>query len=238
MKKNPCLPLFIFLFFLPGIACRNTYQTQSLAYYSYRVADSLPKDPVAETLLKPYKEEVGRTMNTVIGFADHHLERKEIGQFMVDAYLTMAIEKFQTNVDAAFMNPGGIRLTQLAAGDVTNGKIYELMPFDNLLVLQKLKGSELQQFLDHTVSYSAWPVAGIKMEIKEKKATNVWLGDKPLDPGAIYTIANSDYVANGGDNASMLKEIPQITNGYLVRDALFDYVKKLKSQSSNIGAKM
>ena len=237
MKKNPCLAFILFLFFLPGIACRNAFQTQSLVYRSYRVADSLPKDLATETLLKPYKDEVWKTMNSVVGFADHNLERKEIGQFMVEAYLTMAIEKYQAHVDAAFMNPGGIRLNEIPAGNITNGKIFELMPFDNVLVLQKLKGSELQQFLDHTASGNGWPVSGINMDRKDKKATNIVVGEKPLVMDAIYTIANSDFVANGGDNAAMLKDIPQITNGYLVREALFDYIKKLKSQGRNIGAK-
>jgi 2',3'-cyclic-nucleotide 2'-phosphodiesterase (5'-nucleotidase family) len=74
------------------------------------------------------------------------------------------------------------------------------------------------------------------MQIKDKKAVNVMIGGKPLDPAATYTIVNSDYVANGGDNAAMLRPIPQIINGYLMRDALFDYIKKLKEQGKDISA--
>jgi 2',3'-cyclic-nucleotide 2'-phosphodiesterase (5'-nucleotidase family) len=64
------------------------------------------------------------------------------------------------------------------------------------------------------------------------------IGAKPLDMGTIYTIANSDFLANGGDNADMLRPIPQITNGYLMRDAILDYIVKLKSQGKNINAKV
>ena len=237
MKKNPCLLLFISLFFLPAISCRVSYQSQSLAYRSYRVSDSLQNDPVAESLVKPYRDSVNRTMNDVVGYADHLIERKELGKFMVDAYLDMAIEKFKVKVDAAFMNPGGIRLNQLPKGYVTNGKIYELMPFDNLLVLQKMKGSELKEFLDHIATKGVWPIAGLKMDIIDKKATNIRVADEPLEINASYTIANSDFVANGGEDAAMLKAIPQIINGYLVRDAIFDYIKKLKSQGLNIQGK-
>jgi 2',3'-cyclic-nucleotide 2'-phosphodiesterase (5'-nucleotidase family) len=112
------------------------------------------------------------------------------------------------------------------------------MPFDNLLILQKLKGDMLQQLLDLTASRGGWPVAGITMQIKDKKAVNVMVGGKPLDPDATYTTVNSDFVANGGDNADMLRNVPQITNGYLMRDAIFDYIKKLKSGGKNINAKL
>ena len=112
------------------------------------------------------------------------------------------------------------------------------MPFDNLLILQKLKGSVLQQLLDLMASKGGWPVAGLTMQISNKKAVNVKIGGRPLDPEAMYTVANSDFVANGGDNADMLRGVPQITNGYLMRDALFDYIRHLKSQGKNISANL
>jgi 2',3'-cyclic-nucleotide 2'-phosphodiesterase (5'-nucleotidase family) len=162
---------------------------------------------------------------------------------MADAFLYTAKEIFNIHVDAAFMNHGGIRLNQLPKGDVTTGKIFELMPFDNLLVIQKMKGSVLQEFLDLCASQGGWPVAGITMQIKNnpagqtgKKAINVLIGGKPIDPEKTYSIINSDYVANGGSDAEMLKAISQISNGYLMRDALFDYIKWLKSQGKNINA--
>jgi len=179
-------------------------------------------------------------MNDVVGFAEKTLEKKQpegtLGNFMVDAFFEMAKEKYDVPVDAAFLNHGGIRLTQLPAGIVTRGKIFELMPFDNLLILQKLKGDVLQQLLDLIASKGGWPVAGITMQIKDKKAVNVMIGGRPLDLDATYTTANSDFMANGGDNADMLRPIPQITNGYLMRDAIFDYIIMLKSQGKNISA--
>ena len=179
-------------------------------------------------------------MNDVGGFATQNMDKGQpecaLGNFMVDAFFIMAREKYNVPVDVAFLNHGGIRLTQLPAGNVTRGKIIELMPFDNLLIIQKLKGDVLQQFLDLTAAKGGWPVAGMTMEIKDKKAVNVKIGGKPLDPNATYTTVNSDFLANGGDNADMLRNIPQITNGYLMRDALFDYIIRLKKEGKNISA--
>jgi len=242
MRKNPfAIPAFLF-FLLAGASCNTVYQSQSLQYQSYRISDIHQKDSAVLTLLRPYSTEVNKTMNDVVGIADISLDKKQpectLGNFMADAFLVMAEEKYNTKVDAAFLNFGGIRLTQLAAGNVTNGKVFELMPFDNLLILQKLKGDVLQQFLDLTAARGGWPAAGISMQIKDKKAVNVMVGGKPLDPNAVYTTVNSDFIANGGENADMLRAVPQITNGYLMRDAIIDYIKKLKSGGKNISAKL
>lgn len=242
MKKNHFHLLIISALLSLVLSCHTPYQSQSLQYRTYRITDTVQKDAALLDLLKPYSENVNKTMNDIVGMADISLEKKSpectLGNFLADAFFTMAAEKYDTKVDVAFLNFGGMRLTQLPAGNVTNGKIFELMPFDNLLILQKLKGDVLQQFLDLTAAKGGWPVAGITMQIKDKKAVNVMIGGKPLDPHATYITVNSDFVANGGDNADMLRSIPQITNGYLMRDAIFDYIKKLKSQGKNISAKI
>jgi 2',3'-cyclic-nucleotide 2'-phosphodiesterase (5'-nucleotidase family) len=240
MKKNTPFSFFVLLLILTGSSCSTSYQSQSLQYKTYRITETQPKDPAVTHFLQPYSDNVNKTMNDVVGIAEVAMDKKSpestLGNFMVDAFLVMAAEKYNTKVDVAFLNYGGMRLTQLPAGNVTTGKIFELMPFDNLLILQKLKGDVLQQFLDLTAAKGGWPVAGMTMQIKDKKAVNVMIGGKPLDPNATYTTVNSDFLANGGDNADMLRNVPQITNGYLMRDALFDYIKKLKSQGKNISA--
>lgn len=242
MKRIPLHYLLLFIVFSTNFSCHTVYQGHSLQYKNYRINDAEQKDSALITLIQPYGDSVNKTMNDIIGFAEKTLEKKKpegtLGNFMADAFFVMAQDKYNTQVDAAFMNDGGIRLDQLPAGDVTKGKIFELMLFDNILIIQKLKGDVLQKFLDLIASQRGWPVAGITMQIKERKAINIMVGGQPLDSNKIYTTVNSDFIANGGDNAEMLKPIPQINNGYLVRDALFDYIKKLKSQGKQISAKI
>jgi 2',3'-cyclic-nucleotide 2'-phosphodiesterase (5'-nucleotidase family) len=239
MQKTHLTTLF-FLVAVLAISCSTSYQSQTLQYKTYRINPSEEKDISVSQLIQPYGDSVNRSMNNVIGFADKTLDKNvlecTLGNFMVDAFFTMAQEKYNMKADAAFLNYGGIRLTQLPAGNVTNGKIFELMPFDNLLILQKLKGDVVQQLLNLIASQGGWPVAGITMQIKDKKAVNVMIGGKPLDLNAVYVTVNSDFVANGGGDAEMLRSIPQITNGYLMRDAIIDYIKKRKSEGKNISA--
>jgi 2',3'-cyclic-nucleotide 2'-phosphodiesterase (5'-nucleotidase family) len=238
MRNKYLFTIAFFAFFVIAQSCSNSYRAGSVVYQNYRVNTSLTRDTILQSVLRPYSDSVNGTMNVVIGVADQSLEKKmpecTLGYFMADAYLTMAKQKFKTDVDVAFMNYGGIRLTQLPAGNITIGKIFELMPFDNVLILQRMKGAELQVLLDHIAGRGGWPVAGMTMQIKNKKALNVMIGGKPLDPSATYTTANSDFVANGGDDAAMLRSIPQQNIGYLMRDAIFDYIKLLKSQGKRI----
>ena len=242
MRKNFIAPLVLCFFVAVVLSCNTAWQTQSLQTASYRISDSIQKDPALQAMLQPYSDHVNKSMNDVIGIAAESMEKKQpessLGNFLADALLIMAREKYNTQVDGSVINYGGIRLTQLAAGNITRGKIFEIMPFDNLLLLQKLKGEVLLQFLHLAAEKGGWPLAGITMQIKDKKAVNVMVGGKPLDPAAIYTIANSDFLANGGDNADILRNIPQISNGYLMRDAFFDYIARLKTEGKNVSAKL
>ena len=234
------LPFFISVFFL--VSCKTVYQPQAVQYIDYRLTQQSKQDSGLNKLLQPYADSVNKSMNDVVATAAIALEKKQpegtLGNFLVDAMLVMAKEKYKIPVDAAFINNGGIRLPSLAAGNITRGKIFELAPFDNIIVLQKLNGKVLQQFLDHVSASSGWPSAGVTWQIKDKKAVNVMVNGSPINETTIYTVANNDYVANGGDDCSMLRPIPQISNGYVFRDAIFDYLKRLTAAGKTVSAKI
>jgi 2',3'-cyclic-nucleotide 2'-phosphodiesterase (5'-nucleotidase family) len=64
------------------------------------------------------------------------------------------------------------------------------------------------------------------MQIQNKKATNVVIASNSIDTTKNYVLATNDYLANGGDNAFMLKTTLNRTNlNYKLRDAIIDYIK-------------
>lgn len=220
--QHSVLAAIIFVFF----ACHPSYKATSVQYKDYPVANT-QVDSSYISFLQPYADSVNSSMNIVIATLAVDLEKKQpegtLGNLMADAMKVMAEKYYNTKVDAAFVNYGGIRLLNVKAGVITKGKVFEIMPFDNLIVLQKISGKLLKQFLDHIASAGGWPVAGLTMEIRNGKAENIMINGKELNMNAVYTIANSDYVANGGDRTDMLRPVPQISNGSLFRDALIDY---------------
>ena len=232
MAKIQFYPLLIVVFL--SISCHTSYNAASVQYSNYRIQQTGASNFLT-SVIKPYGDSVSKLMNVVIGFNQVILERKKpansLGYFITDAYLEMARQKTNTGVDAAFMNSGGIRLPELPAGAVTQGKIFELMPFDNLMVQVKMKGDVLKQYLDTLAAGEGIIQSGMTMQIINKSAREIRVGNKPLDPNAEYTIVHSDYVVM---NSNLLKNLNRTTNGYLLRDAIIDYVKLFDRQGKKI----
>ncbi|MEO6229961.1 MAG: 5'-nucleotidase C-terminal domain-containing protein [Ferruginibacter sp.] len=237
MQRSSILITYLSLFFFLS-ACKTTYQPAAVQYLDYRITPKQTTNSSLDSLLKPYADSVNKTMNDVVAIAGMNLEKKQpegtLNNVLADAMLFVAKEKYNTAIDASFVNYGGIRLNTIAAGNVTRGKIFEVAPFDNIIVLLKMKGELLQQFLDHIATRGGWPCAGVAFQIKNKRANNVLIGGMAIESNKEYTIALLDYVANGGDDCVMLKDIPQQNNGYLLRDAVINYFSKFQQEGKKI----
>lgn len=225
---------FYLLFILVFLSCSpGHFAPVQLNAYNYNMDGSKQGEQNAmKEMLKPYSDSVNHSMNMVLGTLEEPLSKSwpgcSLGCFMTDAYMEGATKKFGRKVDVAAMNYGGIRLLSMEPGPISKGKLFELMPFDNLMVLLEIDGVKLQAFFDHIAGRSGWPVSGASYTIENKKAVKVMVGGKPIDPSAMYTLATSDYVAGGGDESNVLKGVPQLNIGYLQRDALIDYVMEHK----------
>jgi 2',3'-cyclic-nucleotide 2'-phosphodiesterase (5'-nucleotidase family) len=231
----------LLLFLFAGlISCKTIYTPVGVNFAQQDVKQSVI-DSSFIIMLKPYKDSLDISMNQVIARLDQDLDKKmpegSLGNMMADALLIQAEKVFGIKPDLALMNTGGIRLPAVKAGDITLGKIYELHPFDNKLVMMRVSGKTLQDLLDLTASKGGWPVAGVRMTIKNKQATGILVRGYPLDLSADYWIALSDYVATGGDDADMLKIYKVEQKDYLIRTAIIDYLSGLQKmgQSYQIG---
>lgn len=235
------LPISIFALLCVLYSCHTAYQSQSVQYKDYRIKNSTDSSSSEiNALLRPYADSVNKSMNDVIATAGMLLEKKQpegtLGNVLADAMYIMATKKYQVKVDAAFINFGGIRLPSIAPGAITRGKVFEVAPFDNIIVLLKIDGKTMRQFLNHIASKGGWPCAGISYQIKNKQAENILIGGLPINEDASYTTAMVDYVANGGDDCDMLKSIPQQNNGFLFRDAVLEYFTGLNKEGKQITA--
>lgn len=223
---------FVPLFFLYSVivlfvSCKTVFQPVSVQYKDYKVTNKQPLTNGLTKLLQPYADSVNKSMNDVIATAAITLEKKQpegsLNNVLADAMLIMARQKYQTVVDASFLNYGGIRLPSIQAGKITRGKIFELSPFDNYLVLLKVDAKTLQTFLNIIAKRGGWPCAGISFQIKNNEAVNVLINGSKPDNNSIYCIATIDYLADGGDDCYMLKNMAQQNKGYLLRDAIISY---------------
>jgi 2',3'-cyclic-nucleotide 2'-phosphodiesterase (5'-nucleotidase family) len=240
MRKQAQVIFLIFFVFISS--CSTTYQPTAVQYKDYRITQTAPVNPAMAVMLKPYTDSINKSMNDIIVVSATVLEKDQpegtLGNVLADGMLTMANRLFNTKVDAAFINSGGIRLQALPAGNITRGKVFELLPFDNIIVLQRVSGTVLKQFADHIAGRGGWPCAGITFQLKNKKAVNIMVGGAALDEMATYTIANNDYIANGGDDCTMLSKLPQQNGGFVFRDAIIRYFSDIAKKGMQLSSKI
>ena len=192
--------------------------------------------------LEPFKTQLDEKMNEIIGVAAEemrvHAPESLLSNFSADVYRQVAAEYLGIPVDIAIVNIKGLR-SSIPAGEIKVSKIFELMPFENELVVVWLKGSELVGLLQFFASIGGEGVAGIKMDIKKGVATEIFIRGKALDQESTYVIATNDYLAEGNDDMSQLTRYIQRTDtGIKIREMLIEYIRKETAKGNIITSKL
>jgi len=190
-----------------------------------------------DSMVKDYKTNLEKTMDQVIGFSSRPLTKAQpectLGYLAVDALMQFILQK-DTSVVGAIINYGGIRINYLASGPITLGNVYEIMPFDNTVVVVHVPGTVLKQWIQHITTKGGWPIVGIQYEVKDKIASNITINNKAINDHLIYKIATTDYVANGGDDCAFLKGLKRTSYNKFHRDTMIEFIKNLSSQGDTL----
>jgi 2',3'-cyclic-nucleotide 2'-phosphodiesterase (5'-nucleotidase family) len=220
---------------LLAIACKTTY-ISSVNFQNTSVDENINTvDSNLVLAYLPYKLKLDNDMNRVISVCETNMvkNKPESGLTNLLADLLMEegkaeeeINNMQLVPDVSFFNYGGIR-TGLPEGNITVGKAFELMPFENEMVFIQLTGLQLQQFCDLIAESGGGSVGGIRFVISDGKAKNVTVGGKPLQAEKKYWMVTNDYVANGGDDLAMLRQRLDLkSSGLKIRDAIIRNFEK------------
>ena len=218
--------------------CTKVWHTAQSEYTTHQMDSLAITSSTIENLIAPYKEELDGEMNKVIANCpiDMPKDRPEsmLGNWMSDALYDKATELSEVPIDFAMQNSGGIRIPLLRQGGITKGKIFELMPFDNALVVVHIDKELLLTFLDRVARSGGWPVSkNFYMKIKNSKVEEVKIGGKELED-RIYNVALPDYIANGGSDCKFLEGCDRTTYPVLLRDMFVDRATKDKVIASKI----
>lgn len=164
------------------------------------------------------EEVVGRTRVRLEG-EELRIRRFEsnLGNFIADQALA---EYRRAGAVAAFINAGSIRLNQdiPADSDITLRHVEEIFQFPSYLEVLKIRGSVLQQVIEHAVT--DWTgngrflqIAGFAYRHDPERATADRLtlmtvdGPRPVDPEEELLVVTSNYLASpatGQDGYTML----------------------------------
>ncbi|MFT2008395.1 5'-nucleotidase C-terminal domain-containing protein [Pontibacter sp. 13R65] len=202
------------------------------------VNGTLEENSFAEATIAPYRERVTTQMSEVIGRSEAELTKGEyqspLGNFVVDLLLEVAQELYDQPIDMAVATNGGFR-SPIPEGDVTIGNAFELMPFENELLVLTLDGSTTQELFDFAARTKIAPMANATYTVVGGKATDIYIAGKPFDAAKNYTVLTSDYLANGGDNMSMFsKALATDKVDILMRDAIIRHIRKLTASGKTI----
>jgi 2',3'-cyclic-nucleotide 2'-phosphodiesterase (5'-nucleotidase family) len=236
-KKVLFLSILVPVFF--GCAPKNSYKK---AEYINVEVSYFETDPALDSILAPYKKVVRSTMDTVLNTAPQAMMKgqpeSELGNFICDLSIEMA-KKIRPGlpVDICIFNNGGLRAS-LPLGNITRGNVYELMPFENELVVVTIAGNKMSDFADYVAGSGGQPVSGIKLGIKDNKATNFLINNAPPDTNRTYNILTSDYLSQGGDKMKFFSDPISVTKlSVKMRDVILDYIILLKSENKLIESK-
>lgn len=231
-----------FVFFCLLFSQCSTYQVSSIQYHSYSISDSVKTDLTSDTIILAYKKQLDTEMQRNIVFAKADLFKKqpesELGNFMATVCKERAEEELNKEVDLAILNYGGIRIRSISKAWVRTAQVYELMPFQNFIVLQEIRGDTLQMLLNQVASYGGWPISGASFQINNSQADSVKIGESPIEMQKHYQLATTDYLANGGDKMVLLQQLRQEQTGILLRDALIDYCIAVNRQGDSLDFKI
>ncbi len=232
----------VFLYF----SCNTKILRTNVEAKNIAVSDSISSldSQVVEVYL-PYKKMLEKDMSKVISISEKEMIKNKpessLTNFLADLLLyegTKEAKSKNLNVipEISYFNYGGIR-TSLPAGEITVGKIYELMPFENEMVYLKLSGGQIQQFLNNIAEKGGSSIGGVRFSIKNDKATNIEVAGNSLELSADYWLVTNDYVAGGGDNMDVLTQRSELINsGEKIRDVIIGYLEEKQQNDERLQA--
>lgn len=173
----------------------------------------LEDDPIVEELLDKYEEQIG-TVHDALGRVSREQDRNSLRQLAANLYYEAGMEAWSDEYDIAL--GGGFFSVRspgfLPAGEVTYAQLHSLFPFDNELVLCKVRGRDL------------------KNKFFESRNDNYFIcyGDygtqlrNNIDYNATYYIVVDTYTAYYAPNN--LEVVEFFGQAVYARDLLADYI--------------
>jgi 5'-nucleotidase len=139
------------------------------------------------------------------------------------------------DADVALTNGGGLR-ADIPAGELTYGRLFEAMPFDNRFALVTVKGKHVRRLVTSNLQRGggilSWSGLTAKARCKDGQlAAEILVKGKPLADEQTYTVVTSDFLASGGDGLIGRLKLPDGSikmTDVIIRDAMAEVLRKRK----------
>ena len=198
-----------------------------------QVGDTIAPAADIEAMIAPYRAQLEEQLAVVLGHAAGEFTKDDpegtLDNLVAEALLHAARARSGDTVHASLVNEGGLRVP-LAAGPILMRHAYELLPFENFVVVLSLSGAQMERLADEIAATTGEPIAGWSMELDGHDAVGVRVGGEPVDRDRTYRLATVDYLVNGGGEWSVLWQVEAGARedlDILIRTAFVEYLAEM-----------
>lgn len=224
-------------------SCKKEKHLVKIEGTRVEINDSISGNIEIENFIKPYRESVNKNLDSVLAYAPETYTKGDgklntaIGNLMADIVLEQANPVFKSRtgntISMVLLNYGGIR-APISKGKVTSRTAYQVMPFENSIIVAEMKGSHIKNLIEYLQkAQKAHPISGLKLSVDANfDVIKALINGKEIEDEETYFVATNDYLFNGG---SQMYFFEQSTNSYIlnykIRNAMIDYFKKVDTIS-------
>lgn len=210
-------------------ACHSTLTLKNDTVTQRKIDSTIVGDESITAYYLPYKKSLDSQMSSVLVYSSEELTKAQpeskLSNFFSDA-ISSTCKQHQIVFDFALPSTnGGIR-TSLPKGAITLRQAFELMPFENELVVLYLPASSVIKLSKFIIEKGGQPISNLLIEAKGDSITTLLVNNQPVDKAKTYRVLTSDYLANGGDGILAFKEaIKKENTNIKVRDAIIEFMR-------------
>ncbi|MCC8095851.1 MAG: 5'-nucleotidase C-terminal domain-containing protein [Tannerellaceae bacterium] len=227
-------------FLLLFSSCHSGYQVVSMEGQYIPVTETSRPDREIVEFINVYKTQMDQEMNQIVGHAavDMYAAKPESSLTNLTSDVMMTLDTQYTGgdpIDFTLMNVHGHR-SPISKGEIKLGDLYNTYPFENKLIVLRLKGEYVKELFD---AYARMGGAGIsstvRLKIKNKEIVEALINGEPVQDDRIYTIVTLDYLAEGNNGMQALtKAVSADVPGITLRDHMIDYVSRIHAAGKPI----
>lgn len=236
--------IVIFITILGFCSCKEVPETLvEIQGKQLQISGALPEADSIEAFISPYRNRVNQLLDSTLCYAPYVISKDDgmynttAGNLMADIIIEQANPIFKSrtghDIDFVLLNHGGIR-SLISPGAVTARTAYEVMPFENSIVVAELSGKSVRELVSFLINTRRpHPISGLQIIIdKNNSLHEVNIQGVPFDENRTYFVATSSYLTQGGDDMIFFKDAISITQtDYFIRNAMIDYFGKTDTLS-------
>lgn len=201
-----------------------------------RVTAEMPADAEITKTVAKYSQELKSKLDVVVNKSEVLLEgsrnkvrgnETNLGNLLSDIFM------HETGADLCIINAGVIRAS-INPGPIRVADVLNVLPYPNNVATVRLSGKAIYRILEKSAAANPGEgrflqvSSGLQYKIKGRTLAELTLKGRELDENRIYTVATSDFLADGGDNYSEFKQDKNPKNiGITMAECVIEALKRM-----------